>query len=205
MNSMTYGNPLFLNNKYNKWYDSITTRAKNRVLNGYFEKHHIIPKSMGGNNTTDNVVKLTAKEHFICHLLLIKMTVGEQKKKMIWAVQRFINRNKGQNCVSVTSRKYAYIRELYVQNHPMKEKSVSDKVKNTQIAKYGNYAFATEKAFNKKKAESMKKYGVEYEFLSNPANAKNNAIISTCPHCGKTGKTIGAMKLWHFDRCRAKN
>lgn len=40
----------------------------------YFEKHHIIPKSMGG--TDDNIVNLTFKEHYIAHLLLAKIYGG---------------------------------------------------------------------------------------------------------------------------------
>ena len=35
----------------------------------YYEKHHINPKWLGGNDTKDNLILLTAKEHFIAHLL----------------------------------------------------------------------------------------------------------------------------------------
>lgn len=38
----------------------------------YYEKHHINPKWLGGNDTKDNLILLTAKEHFIAHLLLWK-------------------------------------------------------------------------------------------------------------------------------------
>jgi DNA-binding XRE family transcriptional regulator len=68
---------MFLENKYTKWYVNIITQAKldvNNRIEGYFEKHHIIPRSMGGTDAKDNIVKLTAREHFICHLLLTKMT-----------------------------------------------------------------------------------------------------------------------------------
>ena len=39
----------------------------------YYESHHIIPKSMGGSNDPDNLVLLTAREHFIAHWLLWKI------------------------------------------------------------------------------------------------------------------------------------
>ena len=58
---------------YKKIYYKI---IQNRLLNpvdGYYEKHHIIPKSLGGSNNKENIVKLSAREHFICHYLLIKM------------------------------------------------------------------------------------------------------------------------------------
>ena len=49
-------------------------RAQERVLlKGYYEKHHILPKCMGGLDTKDNLVYLTAKEHFICHKLLVRI------------------------------------------------------------------------------------------------------------------------------------
>jgi len=76
---------MFLKNKYKKWHDSIINRAKNRVLSCYFEKHHIIPKSCGGSDDKSNLVKLTAREHFIVHLLLTKILKGNNKDKMILA------------------------------------------------------------------------------------------------------------------------
>lgn len=58
---------------YSKIYYSIIDRAKNRVLDCYVEKHHIIPRCMGGTDDPENLVKLTFREHFICHQLLCKM------------------------------------------------------------------------------------------------------------------------------------
>jgi len=57
-------------NKYFKWYWSICNRAKDRILSPdiYVEKHHIYPKSIYGQNK--DLIKLTAKEHYIVHLLL---------------------------------------------------------------------------------------------------------------------------------------
>jgi hypothetical protein len=72
--------------KYNTWYNNITKNAKTRSLNGYKERHHIIPRSLGGSNDKENLVDLTAREHFICHWLLIKMYSGESKAKMVYAL-----------------------------------------------------------------------------------------------------------------------
>lgn len=84
---------VFLSNKYSKCYFSIIAIAKSRgrnrkeakLLVGYVEKHHIIPKSLGGNDSIDNTVFLTAREHFICHRLLSKMTTGIARHKMTLA------------------------------------------------------------------------------------------------------------------------
>ena len=63
---------------YQKLYLNIITRAKSRdnKIDEYFEKHHIIPRCQGGQDTKDNLVFLTAREHFIAHLLLVKMHPG---------------------------------------------------------------------------------------------------------------------------------
>jgi hypothetical protein len=76
---------MFINNKYKTWHDNIITKAKNRTLTCYTEKHHILPKCLGGSNNEDNLVRLTAKEHFIIHILLCKFTTGVAKRKMLYA------------------------------------------------------------------------------------------------------------------------
>lgn len=58
---------------YQRLYDQIIDRAKNRVLDGYREKHHIVPRSYGGSNSKANLVELTAREHFIAHWILFKI------------------------------------------------------------------------------------------------------------------------------------
>jgi hypothetical protein len=67
----------FIKNKYYNWYYGIINNAINqhrtKSKTQYYEKHHIIPKSLEGDNSKDNLVLLTAREHFICHYLLIKM------------------------------------------------------------------------------------------------------------------------------------
>lgn len=61
---------------YKNIYDKIILRGKNRILTGYTETHHIIPKCLGGDNSPNNLVELTAEEHFVVHQLLVKMHPG---------------------------------------------------------------------------------------------------------------------------------
>jgi hypothetical protein len=58
---------------YKAIYDQLVFKAQNRVLLGYCEKHHVVPKCMGGLNTKNNIVLFTAKEHFIAHKLLVRI------------------------------------------------------------------------------------------------------------------------------------
>lgn len=65
---------------YRRIYNELIMRGWRRTnLYGYCEKHHIIPKCIGGGNEVSNIVKLTAEEHFIAHLLLTRMYPDEYK------------------------------------------------------------------------------------------------------------------------------
>lgn len=59
---------------YKKHYDLLMQKAKNRIVdkNVYTEAHHIIPRSEGGSNEDENLVKLYPREHFIAHWLLYR-------------------------------------------------------------------------------------------------------------------------------------
>ena len=97
---------LFIDNKYTHIYNRIIDRAKLRPIIGYTEKHHIIPKSFGGSNDYFNIAYLTAREHFLCHLLLTKMTTGEHKKKMVFAVFKLLGKGKREQNNMINSRIY---------------------------------------------------------------------------------------------------
>lgn len=90
-------------NKYKKWYfNIINNRLKNPKLDEYTESHHIVPRCLGGTDEKSNLVELTAREHYICHLLLTsifpQMSV-EYKKMwkafalMTWCKSKNQNRN----------------------------------------------------------------------------------------------------------------
>jgi hypothetical protein len=98
---------MFKENKYSQWYYNIITQAKSRVLEGYTETHHILPRSLGGTNDTENLVRLTAREHYICHLLLPKMTSGQSYQKMVYAYTIMSGRK------LYNSKKYNFYRTEY--------------------------------------------------------------------------------------------
>lgn len=106
---------IYNDSKYTKWYYSIVTRARSRIVpkEGYCERHHIIPRSMGGSNSKKNLVDITAREHFVCHRLLTKMTSGENLRRA-WAALRamvVLDHTDGRQALRVTSRLFERIRE----------------------------------------------------------------------------------------------
>ena len=101
-------------NKYTRWYKQITDRARFRITEGYTETHHIQPRSLGGTDDIDNLVELTAREHFICHWLLTKMTTGTDRNKMLSAFFLMRGNNTYQNRY-INSRAYEILRDEYSQ------------------------------------------------------------------------------------------
>jgi hypothetical protein len=91
-------------------YNQIIERAQNRKLDGYKERHHIIPKCMGGSNDKTNLVELTAREHFICHRLLCE--IYPKNKKLIYSVWVMATgfRKSHNSDYKVSSRVFEYLR-----------------------------------------------------------------------------------------------
>lgn len=101
---------------YQKHYDLLVIRARSQNRSKlkrsnqnyiYYEKHHIIPRCMGGNDNKENLILLTAKEHFIAHQLLVK--IYPKENKLIFALHRMSTGSNKQNVSK--SRFYKWIRE----------------------------------------------------------------------------------------------
>ena len=73
---------------YNKHYNNLISRAKSRVLLGYTESHHIIPRCMGGTDEQSNLVRLTPEEHYVAHQLLVK--IYPEDKKLVKAAMMMV-------------------------------------------------------------------------------------------------------------------
>lgn len=116
---------LFLNNKYSKWYYNIINNAKTKKYEDYSEVHHLIPRSLGGTNKKSNLIRLSAREHFICHLLLTKMTYGKYKQKMIFALKAMIHIKRKYQFRHLTnnSRIFEYCRTEYSKAMSLRRKS----------------------------------------------------------------------------------
>lgn len=61
---------------YQKHYQKLIERGKNRIYCGYVEIHHIVPKCLGGSDDKSNLVALTPEEHYVAHQLLMKIYPG---------------------------------------------------------------------------------------------------------------------------------
>ena len=121
---------------YQRIYNEIVDRAKLREIQEgiYYESHHILPKSMGGSNDEDNLVNLTAKEHYLCHWLLYKI----HKTASMACAWRFMTYGHKKMSGRYTSRSFKYAREAYAKemsirmsgiNNPMFGKKASEETR----------------------------------------------------------------------------
>ena len=87
----------------------INKRLQNPIEKGsgiYVEKHHIIPRSEGGTNDKDNLVNLTAREHFIAHLLLAKI----YNDKKMWCAINMMSNGRHRKYAKSNSRTYQMLK-----------------------------------------------------------------------------------------------
>ena len=83
----------------------------------YYEKHHILPKCLGGTNDKTNITLITAREHFIAHMLLFKMhqhSTTRVRVKLAAAISRMCWSQKERRKLS--SRQIAVAREVCAKN-----------------------------------------------------------------------------------------
>lgn len=138
---------------YQKIHDQIIERAKteNRKKGSdvYYERHHIVPRCMNGTDDDENLVLLTAREHFIIHKLLCE--IYPNNRKLLFAFTLFINKfnSNGQlREYRVSSREYERCKRLLsIHGHSNETKEKISKANSGRVMSDES---------NKKRSESAK-------------------------------------------------
>lgn len=154
---------------YKLIYDQIVARGKERVLEGYKECHHIVPRCLGGTDDPDNLVNLTPEEHYVCHQLLVKIHPGNDK--LIYAAKMMSCNSNG---LRPNNKLYRWLRIRHSQVHSARIKRNKTKEVTCPIcSKVGRYP---------------KSYVTKYcsRTCSGIAKKREKRIESTCQCCGKT-------------------
>jgi hypothetical protein len=128
---------------YQKIHDLIIERAKMRQLEGYKERHHIIPRCLGGTDDKTNLVELTAREHYIVHKLLCELHPNNDKLFFAYRMMAVMKNSKDNNRnYSISSREFERIRlisnekignQLRGRKLPPRPKEVIEKQQLTRI------------------------------------------------------------------------
>jgi len=205
---------MFIENKYTLWYYNIINNARARKATGYVEKHHIVPKSLGGTNSNENLVELTAREHFICHYLLTKMTIGLEKRSMwhaTWAMANLHNTTTQQR-YKITSRIYEVIKKNNATALSESNRGKPSKHKGRRLTPEWREKISKTLSGTKPSAErnlkvsqaltGKKRPQRSAEWMNNLKSSINDSK-TTCEHCGKT-IIKAAYTRWHGDKCHTR-
>lgn len=94
---------------YTLHYEKLCNRAKCRILSGYKEKHHIIPRCLGGTDARENIAELTPEEHFVAHQLLVK--IYPTNGRLVYAARAMTI---GSRTHTRNNKLYGWIRRRYI-------------------------------------------------------------------------------------------
>lgn len=155
---------------YKAIYDGLIEKAKTREnLKGYVEKHHIVPRCLGGFNDPENLVFLTAREHFVAHCLLYKFCEGSDKYKMGCALHWMCYSSTGPNR-GLTDRQFEIARKCnseenknktFTEEHRRKMSEGRIHIKGENHPRYGmkHTEKTKQRLSEQKKGENHPSYG----------------------------------------------
>jgi hypothetical protein len=151
---------------YHIIYNNIISFAKLRGTGD--EKHHIVPKSLGGNNV-GNLVYLTYREHYICHKLLVKMHPDGtlERKKMVYALWWMSKTRAGKT--KITSHDYEVARKLFIEHMPTRQEGHKERFRRKLAAGEYNYDYT-------KISKSIKLYLSGLDKTAMSARMKKSAL-----------------------------
>jgi HNH endonuclease/NUMOD3 motif len=204
-------------------YNNFISALKGQVVEGYSEKHHIVPRSHGGSNKKDNLIALTPRQHFIAHRMLWKAYGGSMARAyfMMSATGKY---------GKIGSKTYAMAREEYskqvviqMTGKPAQSKfdaehraklsqaKLGTKVSDATKAKISAFQTGRKASEETKKKISEAKQGIStrgtgwqqsQETRNKIALSNADRPLLSCRGCKNTFKLHGGVKRWHLENCK---
>ena len=214
---------------YQKIYNDLVDRGKTRILAGYTETHHIVPRCIGGSDDIDNLVKLTAREHYIAHKLLVKIFPAEFKLKYAFWMMCSMETTT-QTRYKVSARDYEYAKQLIAIRHPETRNKISTSLKQSyetgkrkkwnlgkkmpseygeKISKAKKGMVGTNKGIlmSEEQKQKIRNTLLGHEVAQSTKNKISETLLNrpsiTCPYCSKSSRGT-SFKVYHFENCKFK-
>jgi len=140
-----------------KWhYDNLikTRRERVPIQGAYYEKHHIVMKSMGGNNSKENLILLTPREHFLAHWLLWRI---HRNRSTAYAFFGMCSRGKK---VIKNSRAFEEARNVFSNERRGKKMSDEQKKKLSEKNKGKKHSQATKEKISISRKDYVNNGGI---------------------------------------------
>ena len=215
---------------YERIYQQLIENRQSEKPKGYVENHHIIPRCLGGTDDESNLVVLTAREHYIAHLLLTKIhPKGMNHYKVAHAFLMMLVSSRNQN--RINGRRYEKLKKSGAKLISVKQKGNgnsqhgtcwiwheligSKKVNSDLLSEYmeqgwykgRNLKFEKMVPVEVRRRERNRKMSESRTGRKHTEEAKQKMRGTKpkirCPHCGKTG-AANVMSRWHFENCKAR-
>ena len=98
---------------YKEFIDNIlATRGRFACGDEYKERHHIVPRCMGGTDDKDNLIDLYAREHFVAHRLLALENLENDGLVYAWWAMCHL-KDKNQDRVEISAEEYEEVKKNY--------------------------------------------------------------------------------------------
>lgn len=192
MSTTTVRSPL-----YQQRYLSFINSCKNQTIIGYSETHHIVPRCLGGTDKPSNLIKLTARQHYVAHWMLWK-TYSSHKLMHAFIMMYNSARNQ-ERYIPTSSRIYEKLKlehGTYMKTLRISCEHCGKVCSPSRHNLYHGDNCLQNPNLTPERLDELTKMRSE---IGNNGNKRAKEIV-TCPHCGKSGGN-GAMRRKHFDNC----
>lgn len=103
-------------NIHDRFIVNIQKQNRSKEDKTYYENHHIFPKCLNGTNNKENLVLLTAREHFFIHKLLTKIYPNNKSLIYAFRLMCYKGTTKHQRTYKISQRDLQYCKELIIKN-----------------------------------------------------------------------------------------
>ena len=163
----------------------LEARGRFACENEYHERHHIVPKCLGGLNDEDNLIDLYAREHFIAHKLLAQENPENNSLVYAWSCLAFV---KGEN-----QERYELTPDEYEEVKTALSKTMSER------------EISTETLSNMRKAAQERSRSPIFIENQSKAQKKRLSVPENNPMYGKHHTSEARQKIGKASRDRAEN
>lgn len=214
---------------YNDLIENAKSKNRKKYKGQYYERHHIVPKCIGGLDNKENLILLTAREHFVAHKLLVE--IYPNNNSLIYSYNYMsVMSNCHERDYKISNREYKWLREklssimsnriVSVQTKEKISKSrcnitvsqeTKDKIRKTltgrklpESVKINMSNKIISDSFRSKISKIHKGKIVSEESKKKMSDSWKNREQLICPHCGKKSAMKANMYRLHLDNCKFK-
>lgn len=141
---------------YEKVYNNLIEKRRKYPLDrglGGCENHHILPRAEGGTDISENIIRLTVKEHIFAHQLLARI-YDDDKMWSAAHIMLFTKCNENNKCLRLAEIARKKIIESRIGRHPTEDtrRKMSESNKGEKNGFYGkHHSLETRKRWSEKR------------------------------------------------------